>query len=209
MRPASTRRVAGQVAHRDGEAVSLQRAARQLALVSGGFEHFEPLSLQPDEFLRGALAARHGEGLRGDRVAVLEARESHLEGLATHRARQLTRHPFGVCAALANESTARAVPRRWQRTPGFRRLRSLPASRAALPCADGPPQANGRRERCAAPVIRDHQAFLAGSNNTTACAASPSLRPMKPRCSVVVALMFTWFSVTPSICASERRISSR
>ena len=32
---------------------------------------------------------------------------------------------------------------------------------------------------------------------------------MKPRCSVVVALMFTWFSVTPSICASERRISSR
>ena len=67
-----------------------------------------------------------------------------------------------------------------------------------------------RRERRAAPVVRDHaEGSGVVSNNTMACAARPSLRPMKPRCSVVVALMFTWFSVTPSICASERRISRR
>ena len=40
--------------------------------------------------------------LRGDRVAVLEAREADLEGLDARGARQLARHPFGIRAAFAH-----------------------------------------------------------------------------------------------------------
>ena len=172
-------------------------------------QHFVALALQADEFLRGAFAARHGEVLRGDRIAILEAGEAHLEGLAARGARQFARHPFGVRAAFAHAQ---------------QRVRPLAARGEAQDLVDfevfgrGAQHAGAerltpggrRRQRRAAPVIGDHQALSgAGSSNTTACAASPSLRPTKPRCSVVVALMFTWFSVTPSICASERRISSR
>ena len=102
MRSRERRRIAAETAHRDREAVALERAARQLALVRGRGEDFVTLAREPDEILRRAFAARHGEVLRGDRIAILEARETHLEGLAARRARQLARHPLGVGAALAH-----------------------------------------------------------------------------------------------------------
>ena len=47
-------------------------------------------------------------------MAVLEAGETHFEGLATGGARQFPRHPFGVRAALAH-----AQQRMRTRTRGF------------------------------------------------------------------------------------------
>ena len=147
--------------------------------------------------------------LRGDRVAVLEACKSDLEGFHPHRTRQLARHPFGIRTTFADAQQCMrplAARGKAQDLVDFEVFRG----RAQYSGAERITPGGGRRERRAAPVVRDHaEGSGVVSNNTTACAARPSLRPMKPRCSVVVALMFTWFSVTPSICASERRISSR
>src|SRR5205085_7883485 len=51
-------RIADEAAHDDDEPVSLERSARQFALVGRGAQHLVTLALETDEFLRGALAAR-------------------------------------------------------------------------------------------------------------------------------------------------------
>ena len=129
-------------------------------------------------------------------------------GLHARGTRQLARHPLGIRAAFAHVQqrmrplAARGEPQDLVDFEVFGRGAQHAGAERRTP-------GGGRRQRGAPPVLGDHRIFGAGSSNTMACAASPSLRPMKPRCSVVVALMFTWFSVTPSICASERRISRR
>ena len=131
---AEQRRVTRQAARDDREAVSLERAARQFSLVCGRREYFVTLAREADEFLGRPLAARHGEVLRGDRVAILESGESHLERLAAHRARELARDPLGVGAAFANGQQGMRPLAARRRSPGSPRLRSLPAWRAASRC---------------------------------------------------------------------------
>src|SRR4051812_17392638 len=147
--------------------------------------------------------------LRGDGIAVLETRKADLERFDAHGARQLARHPLGIRATLAHAQqcvrsfAARGETQQFVDFEVFRRCAQFASPERATPCGR-------RRERRPKPMFRDHaEGSDIVSNKTTACAARPSLRPTKPRCSVVVALMFTWFSVTPSICARERRISSR
>ena len=161
-------------------------------------------------FLRGAFAARHGEVLRGDRIAVLEPGETRPRRVCTPAARASSRATHSVLAPRLRTRSRACGP-----SPLAAKPRISSTSKSSGECAQHAraerlTPGGRRRQRRAAPVIRDHaEGSGIVSNNTTACAARPSLRPMKPRCSVVVALMFTWFSVTPSICASERRISSR
>ena len=168
----------------------------------GRAQHLVALTREPDEFFRRAFAARHGEVLRGHGVAILEPGKAHLEGLDARGARQLAGDPFGIGAAFAHvQQRVRPFAARGE-TQDFVHLEIFGRG-TQYAVAERRTPGGGWRQRGAAPVLGDH------SSNTMACAARPSLRPMKPRCSVVVALMFTWFSVTPSMCASERRISRR
>src|SRR5690606_21131888 len=88
-------------AQADGEAVGAQVAGAELVAVARGREHAKPLALEPQRPLRRHPGETHP--LRGDGVAILEARDPHVPRRDAEGASQAARDEEGVLSLLLHE----------------------------------------------------------------------------------------------------------
>ncbi len=200
-----------QVPHQDAEAVPQQAPPAQLAAMGADRQDLDPLAGQGGPVGVLALGGRHREPLAGHGAPVLESGEPHVGGRHPGQLRQPACHPFGIGARLAHpQESVVAFPVRLEaellldlEIPG---LHPQPAPAQRCPVDPGQVlkgDADGRRrERIPGPVGRFGRTH--SDNSTTARAAIPSPRPVKPICSVVVALTFTRCESQPR---SEARVS--
>ena len=162
--------IALHVAQHQHEAVARQRAARQLAVVPGGVRA-RAGRRTPASRVSGAMRLGRctREALARHRVAVLHA------GIADAHLRDAG--PARRCAWRRRRCSCRAFP---PSAAGARPARSARSRRFPRP---GNPPAPARIARLTARPHRGRAARVAHArtSSTTACAARPSPRPVKPR----------------------------
>ncbi len=180
--------VGGNVAHAQAEAITFQGAGLELALMPPCRQHLEIVVLQCRPVRVGAARQLYRKPLFSDRVTVFESRITHRRGGHAGKFRQLPGHPRGIAVALAHLQPgvlALAAGRRQRHFEDLKVFRRYPDAPAADRATPGRSLLQGNSG-----VVVDHgiQDAACSSSSTTASAAIPSPRPVKPRCSVVVAL---------------------
>lgn len=92
--------ISAHITQADPELIGAVHSALEFARMARGCKHAHALHRHRRPIRILAPRQVHAERLPGQRVPILEARETHGHGRNTGKARNLLRHPFGVRAAF-------------------------------------------------------------------------------------------------------------